>query len=454
MNRVRYLLALIAVAVFPTVTYAENSSSEDPIAHHCDRNDYSHYDSTLNEKDWDDLRDYLNTKRTINLAEKSCNLTIAGDVRIDWRHVNERGVTQDTNGDAKNLRGSKNRFSPTYQGGKNQRIGRNDFDIEVNLYFDYVCDRGWAVTHFQFDNSAGVIPGKDNECRYGTDDAGWKGSGYCCDLCVKKAYIGYNLLCECDTRLDIEVGRRNLYNVFDSEVQFLSRFDGFLVKYRGSLECWANYYVNLAGFVVDENVNHYAYAFELGLLDIRSYGVDFKYSFIDWKKRGRNRCMGRNPEGFDFQNSQLTLVYHLSYDLLCAPSKFYGAFVYNHAPNNLKVDGHKREARYAWYTGFRMGDVVHCGDYAIDVQYQYVQAQSIPDKDVSGIGRGNVRDDSFTDGNLRGNTNYKGWRVEGLYAFTDNMTFNVCLEASRQIDKDMGGRHHYSMFQFETIYAF
>lgn len=498
MKRFGFLLPMLfVVALLPSMQVRAAGVDEsyratwDP---GCDKNDIGRYDNELSEKDWDSLKDYINTKRTINLRDKSCNLTIAGDVRFDWRHQNER-----RNG--KNIRGNSNRINGDEDG---VRISRNDFDIEFNLYFDYVCDRAWAVAQLEFDNSAGVMPGKNNECMrhgdtlqgaannagggndglpnpdddYVVDAAGWKGSGYCCDICLKKAYIGYNICCECDTRFDIELGRRRLYQVFDSEVQFLSQFDGILFKYQSSWECVADWYLYLAGFIVDERSNHFAYATEVGFMNLYDCGIDFKYSFIDWKKNGYNRCGcsnsedvenykdSNNPVGFKFQVSQFTLKYHLDPEMVCMPGHLYGAVLWNHCPakhipcerdadeSNESVTDDIGKKNVAWYVGLRFGDVVHCGDWAFDVQYQYVQATAIPDKDVSGIGRGNVRDDSFTDGGLRGNTNYKGWRLEALYAFTDNVSFNACVEASRVIDKSIGGSHRYSMFQLESIYAF
>jgi hypothetical protein len=55
---------------------------------------------------------------------------------------------------------------------------------------------------------------------------------------------------------------------------------------------------------------------------------------------------------------------------------------------------------------------------------------------------------------LRGNTNYEGWKVEGLYAITDNLTLDTIYEKSRAYDSDIGGRHKYSKFELEAIYAF
>ncbi|MCE5315767.1 MAG: hypothetical protein LLG04_00190, partial [Parachlamydia sp.] len=85
---------------------------------------------------------------------------------------------------------------------------------------------------------------------------------------------------------------------------------------------------------------------------------------------------------------------------------------------------------------------------------QVVQAFAIPDGDVSGIGRGNVLDESVTGFTARGNTNFEGWRFEGLYAITDNLTLDTIIEFSREYDKKIGGTHRYSKLELETIYAF
>lgn len=391
------------------------------------------YLEELNERDFDALKDYINTKRTIDVAEKGQNLTISGDVRTEWRHLNEKAHGHKVRGGgAINAEGLP--------------ISRNDFDIIFNLWFDYVCDRGWAVAQLEFDNSAGVddcgLP-----CR--VDPNGYHGSGFGDDLNLKKAYVGYNICCEGCTRFDVELGRRNLYNVFDSKIQYLSRFDGVLFNYQSCWECVADWYVKLGGWVVDERVNHFAWATEIGFLNICDWGVDFKYSFTDWRKNGKNRCFVTKPKGFKHLISQFTLAYNFDPDILCMPAKLYGAFLWNHDAHHF--DGQKDGL--GWYVGFTVGEVVCEGDWAIDLQYQVVQAAAIPDGDVSGIGRGNTLNGSVTS-NRNGNTNYKGWRLEGLYAVTDNWVFDAIVEFSRADNKKIGGSHHFSMFELQAIYAF
>lgn len=461
MSVFKYILPLIAAVAF---LFGGSKLSA--------QQDGSRFAEELNERDFDALREFLKSKRTIDIAEKACNLTISGDVRTEWRHLNEtcRG---------KSVRGG----NATNRAGL--PISRNDFDIEFNLRFDYVCERAWAVTHLQYDNSAGVdgnghVCGniarrhkknkkrcpkgecqtrgcKDDSIECQEDPQGWHGSGQCNDLCLKKAYMGYNLCCDGNTRFDVELGRRgNLYLVFDSKAQFLSRLDGILLKYDSTWDCVADWYIHTAGFVVDERVNQFAWVAEVGLLNIADVGVDFKYSYIDWEKHGKNRCFVQNPEGFQFRNSQFTLYYNMNPDVLCGvPVSFYGAFLWNHDGHKFWADGHEFDHHnLAWYVGFTVNKVRKEGDWAFELLYQVIQARAVPDDDMSGIGRGNVLDDVFTSCTRRGNTNFRGWRLEGLYAITDNMTLDSIVEWSHADDKRIGGSHRFSKFELEAIYAF
>lgn len=439
MNCVRYLiLAAMAMGFFHL------SAAEDDDA----------FQQELNERDWDALKDFLRTKQGVDVAEKANNLSISGDVRFEWRHMTERC------GDV-NLRGSG---SPPFKG---LPVGKNDFDIECNVRFEYDADKAWAVAHIQYDNSAGV---SDNDhpcsgiegsrsCNFSEnnkarDPEGYHGSGICDRLCLKRAYMGYTLF-DCDGQsLDIELGRRNLYNVFDSKIQFLSRFDGILFHYIAKHDCFEEWFLKVAGFVVDERVNHFAWATEIGFMNICESNIDFKYSFIDWKKRGRNRCYAHNPRGFRFTNSQWSLTYHLNPDYFWGrDARVYGAFLWNSAARATAfTEGHHLNT--GWYLGLRVGEVYKEGDWSFLIEYQVVGAQAMPDDDMSGIGRGNLRDESFTSFCRRGNTNFRGVHLEGLYAFTDNLTIDTIVEWSTALYSKVGGSHEFSKVEVEAIYAF
>ncbi len=264
-------------------------------------------------------------------------------------------------------------------------------------------------------------------------------------------------------RLDIEVGRRKLDDIFISEIEFSSRFDGILLKYATSIDEVADFYWNLGTFVIDERVNHIGWATEFGIMDIYDTPLTIRYSFIDWKKPGINRCFERNPPGLAFKNSQISFDYVVDSDLFgkTIPFDYYGGFLINHAARKHRVSPKKKNL--GWYAGLYIGDVQKEADWAVDIEYILVQAQAVSDFDVGSIGRGNLLDQGLYDkvqinsGSeylLCGNANFKGWRLEYLYAITDNLTIDCTYEMSTQEERRIGGPHRYSSFEIETIYAF
>lgn len=462
--------------------------------------DRSAFQEELNETDFQALRDFINTKRTINLKEKSTNMIITGDVRSEWRYLSQKGRYTPF-GKNNNLRGGNAVDLDELP------LSHNDFDAEANLYFEYNCDRSWAVMQLQFDNSAGVFDGDTAcSCKIGqvnlggtgaadtvqvflnrgecvADPEGWHGSGRCNSICLKKAYFGYNLFKCGDHNWDIEVGRRRLNNVFDSKVQFCSQFDGITFKYdHKNSDYYRRCYFNIAGFVVNQRINQFAWVAEAGCYDIFKSNFDVKYSFIDWRKFGRTECFyidplrPRNPQAFNFLISQITLYYNLNPEWFCGkPAQVYVAGLMNHARRHFKylkvlniedveVEGkllrrtdlavrRSRRANLAWYAGFKVGEVRKEGDWSLEIQYQYVEPIAVPDNDVRGICRGNVLDYPFTS-TFIGNTNFKGWKFEGLYAFTDNITVDSIIEWSTAVQNEVGGHNHYACFKLEAIYAF
>ena len=437
--------------------------------------DGSRYLEELNERDFESLREYLADKRAEKAAKKEPPVLISGQVGFEYRHLHERAA-------GKELRGGHKSFKCVDGKRKGLPISNNDFDIEFRLRFDYKGECTWAVAEIQYDNSAGVDD-SDLDCR--SNPIGYHGSGICDDICLKKAYMGICLYeCGCE-KLEFELGRRNLYSLFDSRIQYLSRFDGAALKYKNSWDCLGNFYWYLAGFVIDEKVNHFGWVTEIGLLDIMNSKFDLKYSLIDWQKFGKNRCHARNPEGFKFLNSQITAAYHFCPEFLGGKAKVFGAFVYNHKGQRMHYRNFRRKGQLcrtsadtlgvnhgriqiprgirtkiakdknkAWYVGCLFGEVDKKGDWSFEARYEWVQAFAIPDEDLSGIGRGNTFDDQVAAIGARGNTNYKGWRFEGLYAITDDFTIDTIVEFSHQLDKKIGGSHHYSKLEIETIYAF
>lgn len=447
------------------------------------------FERELNERDYEVVRQFVNSKRTLDLQEKSCNLSLSGDVRTEYRYIREQRCHR-------NIRGQQYPL-PQFLA----PLSHSEYNIQANVRLDYIDDSAWGVIHLLFDNTAGVDRGLDCYCHEDEchkhhhhkkfrhrrhchflldrcDPHGWHGSGTQSFIDLRAAYLGVNVYSDDTMRFDIELGRRHLYTVFDSRIQFLSRFDGVLLKLSDyapySLGEWYGY---LGGFVIDQRVNHYGWITEWGLLNICNSCTDLKYSFIDWNKHGRNRCGVNHPDGFKFRISQITMAIRAAPEFLYeTPVKLYGAFLTNHDAHcdslvQVKRRHHDHDSdehhhhrehcgcktlgakRNGWYAGITFGIVCGQGDWALDFQYQYVEANAIPDRDVSGIGRGNFLDESFTVSG-RGNTNYQGPRVEFLFAVTDNLTIDTIFEHSQAIDPHIGGQHKFTQFEIEAIYAF
>jgi hypothetical protein len=129
---------------------------------------------------------------------------------------------------------------------------------------------------------------------------------------------------------------------------------------------------------------------------------------------------------------------------------------------------HGKRQNYGWYAGVSIGVVKKQYDWAIDANYQWVQAQTIPGFDVSGIGRGNAASVGFYTNNADGDPssgattsatavggcNYKGFEIEALYAFTDNLTLLQNFKFSNTLNKNIGPNLRYKQYEMEFIYAF
>jgi hypothetical protein len=271
------------------------------------------------------------------------------------------------------------------------------------------------------------------------------------------------------------LGRRgNLSKVFESEIQFLSRLDGIFVRCQKTPEEMGIFYCQAAGFVVDERVNQFAWATELGWLNIYDTNFEVRYSFIDWNKFGKNRCFTRDPIGFKFMVSQVMMGYEYKNFFCNKPLFLTAGFLMNHNPARYTfiteyafVNGNlvntlikKRIGRrnLGWWAGFTLGDLDDGntggeGDWSFNFIYAVVQAQAIPDNDVGVIGTGNALHQSFT-ANGRGNTNFRGWQANAVYGLTNNITLLALYERSEADDKSISGSHEYSCFKLEAVYAF
>ena len=427
------------------------------------------------ERDMQALQEYIKTKRAITVKEKGGNLMISGDIRGEWYNMHAKT-------DGKYQRGWKSRkllpnsiineTSPKlsrraykvmdtkarsgYRSARNNiqaPYATNEFDVEANLVFDYIAERGWGTIRLQLSDAAGVVtptrkPFLNDNRRL------MYGSGELKDLALRKCYAGYNFWEQGTSRFDMEVGRRRLYDVFDSKIEFWSYFDSVLARFTSSYEGIADLSLKAAAFVVDYTVDHYGYVGELGLLNLFDTGLDFKYSLIDWNTLHRpNRFEFCHPLGTQFCDSQVIANYNLSPDLVRLKTCVYAAYLYNHAARATSWT-HNMKAADAYYVGTRLGEAVRKGDYSVELFYQWVKAQSVPEWDVSSSSRDNPRAVSFYNRRSGGRANFRGWRLEGLYALTDNWTFNAHFDRIREMQHRIGGSHRSYEFYFGAIFIF
>ncbi|HSX26597.1 MAG TPA: hypothetical protein VLE89_06290 [Chlamydiales bacterium] len=399
--------------------------------------------SDVENKDMDALRRWLRDKRLVSVKEIGGDLSLSGEVRTEFQAANQLvdGVQQYNNPD---LAPNFPKVRPQYA-----------WDVEVNIMIDYRTDRTWAAIKLEFDNDMGLRSGTMNNIK------------------LEKAYLGGRIIAGDTFTTDAEIGRRFLFNVFESKIEFSALYDGMLVRMSKAFANLGDYYFNAGAFLVNDITNHYGFISEMGALRIANIGVNVKYSLIDWYKPGGENEQGQTAEEtrladirFKYLVSQL-LVYYQYYPEWIGKRmiKVYGAALTNHLAHGVEQTGNERQ-NWGWYAGVSIGVAKKAGDWAIDANYQWVQAQTVPDYDVLGIGRGNVAKVGLYTNNIDGsggettqatavgNCNYKGFELEGLYALTNNLVVQQTFRYSTTLNKNIGPNIRYKQYEIEFIYAF
>ena len=401
------------------------------------------------ENDFEALRRWLNDKRMVTLKELGGDLSLSGDARVEFRDNNQT-----------------NNCMQQYGSNGATKKPAQAWAVKANLMMDYRTEFTWSALKVEFNNTMGT--------RSGTTDK----------ISVKKAYLGGRFLAGDTFTWDGEIGRRNFNNVYDSKVEFRSLFDGVMFRLSKAFESIGNFYFNPGAFLVDDKFNHYGYAAEIGGLQIGNCGLGMKYSVIDWKKHFPNALKDRR---YNFIVQQFTVLYQFNPNWIGKRLiKLYAAGISNMIAHHLRlpedyvyVDGvatyphisvkDKKNLGYqnwGWYAGVAIGQVKKQGDFAIEADYQWVQAQTVPEYDFSGIGRGNAAEAGLVttklDGsgnytnvnNAVGPCNYKGFEVDVLYAFTSNLTVDQNFKYSTTLNKQIGPNIKYKQMKVEFIYAF
>jgi len=384
----------------------------------------------LEQRDIEALRDWINTKRQVTVKERGGNLSLSGEVRTELQSTNEK----------------KNGIKQRGSGGAVPGTAMRAWDVEVNLMLDYRTDRTWATIKIEFDNNAGT--------EGGTFDR----------LSVERALLGGRVINADLYTVDASIGRRSFGYTFDSKVQFGSFMDGIVIRYDHALQSIGDFYLHGGPFLIDESLDQYGYVGEAALLNIGTTGLYSKLSFINWdtKKTGdRQRNLA-----YEFRNLQFTLGYKLVPEWLWGKvTTLYSAILYNTAARKHVETGNKRQP-LAWYVGFSIGELRKRWDWSLDINYQWVQTQAIPDFDGSGIGRGNAakmglysrfskgRGAPATVETAVGSGNYKGFAAEFLYNLTNNITVYQAWRQSVNYTTSIGPAFSYKQYEIEIIYLF
>ena len=375
------------------------------------------------------LKEWVQAKKqVVGIKSLGGELTFSGEVHAGMSYTNEvvNNVRQ---------RGS---------GGAVPGVGSRDFLVEMDLLMNYRTEITWATAKVKFKNRAGITSGTADK------------------VSLDRAFMGVRFLEGETYTMALEAGRRKLNYTFDSIIQFSAFMDGLLYKYDQSIESVGDLYLYGGPFVVDFTEDHYAYIFELGVLNIGNTGLYTKYSLINWDTKSYSNPL--KDDAFRFINSQLTLGYKIVPKWLGKVLTVYGAGLVNSAAKPLAITNYKK-ANYAWYIVWAMGEARKQGDWSLQVDYQYVMPQAVPSFDCAGIGRGNAAGAGFysVDGKSKtpttiktatGNTNYKGFEAVFLYLFTNNLTLRQSYQMSIRQNKEVGPIFRFKQYGMELVYLF
>lgn len=400
------------------------------------------------------LQEWLADNFAVKLKNKGGQLQLAGLISVEGS-----GVSEKINGNQ--MRGMYGVCEkPNYP-----------FSIGFTLNGSYKAPRSWGVFYINYGNDMGIEPGE-------TDG-----------ISLDRAFLGYAFIDNGDQRLEINMGRRYLGDIFNSSVQFDAQMDGLDLKYADVIPKVGDFYIEGAAFLVSEIDNHWGWAAEAGLLNIAETGLYTQLSFIDWYKGGAtflelDTSMGpedliaRGDPRWRYMNLQPQIGYEFSTEFFGDPRdvNFYGAVSYNFMARPITVSNQGKpepgsfcneccdcccppncvnipRAPWAGYAGVTLGGLGTQGDWQADLHYEYVQAQSVPSVDVAGIGRGNCgRYDLYTSG--LGSTNYQGVAFRALYQITPHITVQTALVYSQSVDNDISCPVEYAKGKLGFTYAF
>jgi hypothetical protein len=384
-------------------------------------------------EDIEALRDWINSRRMIVTKELGGQLSVSGDIHAELQIAHEKKG-------GKRVRG-KGTDKPT-----------DNYDAEFNLNVDYRADRGWAAARVKFDNDLGLT-------------SEW-GSGKNEKIKVDRAYFGYRLLDKEQHTLDVEFGRRpNINGLFESRLQYNSNFDGVNVKDSYTVDKVGDIYYQLGAFLVNEKRDQFGYIGEMGVLNIANTGLYAKYSMIDWA----TRTLSEFPSQFHFINSQMLLGYKFKSAKLDKSVTLYAAGIYNHRARPVEQTDYKK-ANTAAYVGFSVGQLKLAKDWSLDMNYQVVKAQALPDFDMGGVGLGTsknglyytaVKDDKNKDkkqpstrATAEGKGNYHGIEMTLQYLLSNNVNIFQQFKHAKTLNHAIGEPRSFNQYEIDFVFLF
>jgi hypothetical protein len=385
-------------------------------------------DNTREKADLSQLTDWIASKRMVTIKQLGGNLAISGDVRTEFFTVNER----------------KNCFKQVGPNSQNPHIPDQAFKVKHNFLIDYRTGMTWCTTKVRFEYDKHVIT-----------DSGAR-------VKLERAILGSRVFENDHQTLDLEFGRSKIIYSFDSRIQFGSYMDGALFKFDNITENFGESYLHFAAFIVNEMIHQYGYVGEVGALNILNTGLYLKYSLINWDTKRQLNAIDANR--FRFTVSQMTAGYKFILPKIQKSMTVYGAYLVNTQAKPLDLFDCKRHNK-ACYAGFNIGRLAKKGDWSVSGIYEYVEAQSIPEFDLIGIGKGNSsgiglystlplgKGNATTAATAVGSTDYQGFGATFSYLISSTLSISQSYRQSSSLN-NLSDSFHFKIYFFEIAYAF
>lgn len=427
--------------------------------------------------------DYIETRRAVTVKDKEATLKIGGEVRVGHRYMKDKVGGQNLTGKRSGLgvpetsptSGQLLTGSPGTPTSSFPPTPSTLFPLKSRLSLEYEKDETYAQSLLRFDNWGGIEDAtygdtfKGGRPFYDIFKPGNKG------INLARAVYGYRFVDADGQKLALELGRRQMNDVFISAVQFNSNFDGALVRYENGDMGFGKLKVDAGAFVIDNRTYQFGHAVQVSALSPTT-GLFANYSLINWYKDGQyaDGTWGNVSKGgtgavanqsYRFMNSQAIVGIALPEEMLGKMTKLSVGGLINHKARPAANSNYRKDNR-AYFANLEYGDcgtVGQAGDWRVIASVQKVGAQAVQDSDArAGInGSGQTLAIPYfyptNDGSL-GFGNYKGVYLQGVYTLKEGVLLslegayavpNRKLGALRQ-----GGKNSFSTIQTEVSYYF